>query len=62
MVGQCEGNSSEDEFGVLCGGVAGAGSITVRNVTCARNDKSFREKALRTLQCELEKLEPHARE
>ena len=44
-VGQCEGNSREDEFGVLCEGDVSGGSISVRNMACARESESWRENA-----------------
>ena len=45
VVGQCEGNSREDEVGVLCEGDVSGVSISVRNVACERGDESFRESA-----------------
>ena len=37
MVGQYEGNSSEDEVGELSVGEVSGGSSSVRNMTCARD-------------------------
>ena len=63
VAGQSEGNNRGDEVGVLCEGEVSGGSSNVRNIACARNDACFGDKnTQRTLQCELEKLEPHARE
>ena len=45
VVGQCEGNSREDEFGVLCEDDVSGGSISVRNMACARDSESWRENA-----------------
>ena len=45
VVGQREGNSSEDDFRVLCDRDVGVGSISVRNMACERGDESCRENA-----------------
>ena len=63
VVGQCERNNREDEVGVLCEGEINGGSSNVRNMGCARDDECFwKQRTQRTLQCELGKLELHARE
>ena len=52
VVGQCEGNSGEDEFGKLCEGDVSGGSISMRHMECARGDESLRENAHKEpLQC-----------
>ena len=45
VVGQCEGNSREDEVGVLCEGEVSGGSSNVRNMTRARDDECFGDNA-----------------
>ena len=66
MVGQCERNSGEDEFGVLFESEVSGGSISVQNMARARDDESFRENAHKehcNTSCQkLETPEPHARE
>ena len=63
VAGRCEGNKREDEVRVLSVGESSGGSSNVRNMTCARDDESLGDNAhKRTLQCELEKREPHARD
>ena len=52
MVRKCEENSGKDEFGVLCEGDVSGGSISMRNMECARGDESLKENAHKeSLQC-----------
>ena len=57
-----KGNNREDEVGVLCESEVSGGSNNVRNMTLRARWWAFRrQRTQRTLQCELERLEPHTR-